>query len=298
MTTVTRVVSGFNLLESPRWIGGRGLVFSDMKDGGVYSLSDSGAVHPLVPHRKAVGGIVPHADGGLVVTGRNVCLKAVEDESGGPTAVLLETGEGEEFFNDATADPSGRVYVGSVPSNRPETFDPKVTGRLYRIDLDGHVEVLADDIGLSNGIVTSTDGRHLFHVDSLVGVIASYRIDLATPEAVAASRQTFVDTSEYGGVPDGLAVAADGSVWVAIALTGTVVGYDEAGNRVAEIAMPQPLVTAPCFGGDSLRTLFVATGGSAGDQDSRGGCVYSLEVDRSGVGCNQARVLRCPPSPS
>ena len=37
---------------------------------------------------------------------------------------------------------------------------------------------------------------------------------------LTASREAFIDTSEYDALPDGLAMAADGSIWVAMAGAG------------------------------------------------------------------------------
>src|ERR1700761_2627612 len=102
---LARLASGFGLLEGARWYPEHGLVFSDMTRGGVYRLQP-GAADPetLIPHRKAIGGLVAHADGGFVVSGRNISVKAAD----GTTTVLLEAAPDEQFFNDITADGRGR----------------------------------------------------------------------------------------------------------------------------------------------------------------------------------------------
>ena len=87
MTTgkLARLASGYGLLEGARWYPEHGLVFSDMTAGGVYRLpGGTGEAQVLVPYRKAIGGLVAHADGGLVVSGRNVSVKR-----GDATMVLL-----------------------------------------------------------------------------------------------------------------------------------------------------------------------------------------------------------------
>ena len=106
---LARLASGYGLLEGARWYPEHGLVFSDMTAGGVYRLPP-GATDPetLIPHRKAIGGLVAHADGGFVVSGRNVSIKGND----GATTVLLEAAADEQFFNDITAD--GRA--GSSPA--------------------------------------------------------------------------------------------------------------------------------------------------------------------------------------
>lgn len=331
-----RIAGGYGLLEAARWYPDTGLVFSDMTRGGVYTLS-SGAADPaeLIPHRKGIGGLVRHADGGFVLAGRSVAHKrpstAVPTATGrastpvsesqsqpvaleapapsSPTTVLLETAGDEQFFNDLTADGRGRLYVGSVgtdPSAGSGAARPD--GRLYRLDLDGTATVLADDVLVSNGLGADPDDERVYHVDSnrrLVWVFATGDDEPAGSGRAAAGRghdrgaatggrpgdgrEVFADTSEYAGVPDGLAVAADGSVWVAMAGGGVVVAWDAKGFRVAEIPVPQSLVTSVCFGGADLRTLFVLTGHNHEHPDPAGGCVYSTPAPTSGLAAPLAR---------
>jgi len=49
-------------------------------------------------------------------------------------------------FNDVIADPQGRVFCG--------TYSEKgILGRLYRLDTDGSLHKILDDIGCSNAWV-------------------------------------------------------------------------------------------------------------------------------------------------
>ena len=65
--------------------------------------------------------------------------------------------------------------------------------------------------------------------------------------------------------PDGLKVASDGSVWVADAHGGRVVVFDADGTAASgRSAVPLPMVTSVCFGGDDLRDLYVVTGSRGG----------------------------------
>ena len=70
---MTPLVWGYTFLEAPRADGRGGLYFSDVVAGGVYHWAPGGPVETVVPKRRGVGGIALHADGGLVVTGRDVC---------------------------------------------------------------------------------------------------------------------------------------------------------------------------------------------------------------------------------
>ena len=49
------------------------LYFSDVHNGGVHRRRPDGTIETVVPKRRGVGGIALHADGGLVISGRNIC---------------------------------------------------------------------------------------------------------------------------------------------------------------------------------------------------------------------------------
>jgi xylono-1,5-lactonase len=287
---VQRIASGFGLLEGARWYLDSGLVFSDMTQGGVYHLA-AGVEHPevLIPYRKGIGGLVAHASGGFVVAGRNVAHKYPANP--GTTTVLLAPAGDETFFNDLTADGNGNVFVGSVAHTpRVEESEkvgdaPKPAGRLYRIDVDGSVTVLADDVLTSNGLSVDPTNSVLYHVDSPRHAIWSYPV----AGTGTRPRELFVDTSDYAGVPDGLAVREDGSVWVAMAGGGVVVAWDADGKHLAEIAVPQSLVTTLTFGGDDRRTVFILTG-SEESGGEREGSVYTTASDVPGLAAPYARV--------
>ena len=271
-----RLIEGFGLLEAARWYDGQGLLFSDMTGGGVYRY-DGGDGRPevVIAHRKGIGGLVAHRGGGLVVAGRNVAHK----DADGTTTVILETGPDETFFNDLTVDASGRLVVGSVgtgPSPHESAREAqRAPGRLYRVDVDGGVTVLADDVLVSNGLGVSPAGDVLYHVDS-------YRRTVWAFDGKD-NRRVFVELSEYDGIPDGLAVAADGSVFVAMAGGGVVLGWRADGTRVAELPVPQPLVTSVCFGGPALCRLYVLTGVNEEYPDDRGGAVYVHDAHGPGL---------------
>jgi D-xylonolactonase len=278
-----RLATGFGLIEGPVWDPRRGLYFSDVVGGGVHLLDRADTVSLVVPKRRGIGGMALHASGGLVVGGRDIAVVGLPD---GTTRSLLSMDAipGATGFNDLTTDRAGRIYVGSL-AFRVFAGDPPRPGHLHVIDLDGTMRTLSDGVMLTNGLGFSPDGRRLYHCDARAALVRVY--DVKADGSVGPWR-TFASL-EPGGVPDGLKVASDGSVWVADAHGGRVVVFNADGTHRQDIAVPLPMVTSLCFGGDDLRDLYIVTGSRGGPSDICGS-LFRTRVEVAGLALPPARV--------
>lgn len=279
------LVRGYGLVEGPVWDPAQGLIFSDVLGGGVYCLDAAGNVATVFEHRRGIGGIALHEAGGLVVSGRNVSFKPFD---GGATRCLLDRDPdaGNVGYNDLTTDAAGRIYVGSL-GNSPVFADDRApqAGDLYLLDLDGSARKVGEDVRLTNGLGFSPDGRTLYHSDSLRRTVFCYPV---ADDGSLGEKQAF-HTHERG-VPDGLAVAEDGSIWVALAGGGHGVDVIAAdGTHQAHVAIPDPMCTSVCFGGDDLRDLYIVSGSDDAPSD-RHGAVYRTRSDVAGLPVAAARV--------
>ncbi len=279
------MAEGYGLIEGPVWDAARGLIFSDVLFGGVYCLTRNGDVEEVFAHRRGIGGMSLHADGGLVVSGRNIAFKPFD---GGGTVTLLDRDEdaGLVGFNDITTDMAGRVYAGGLGASPvfADGRDPAAQD-LYLIDLDGSARVVATDVRLTNGLGFAPDGRVLYHSDSLRRTVFCYAVH---EDGSLGDKQAFA-TAERG-VPDGLAVSIDGAVWVALAGGGQGVEVYEPSGKVRDfVEIPHPMCTSVCFGGDDLMDLYVVSGSEGLDGDRAGG-VFKTRVAVAGVPVAPARV--------
>ena len=118
---------GYGLVEAPRPTDDGGCLFSDALGGGVHRWQPDGTVSTIVPKRRGVGGMVPHAAGGLVLS-----------------------------------DAVGRVYVGSLRSPALDDGGPRIPGALHRIELDGTGSVFYDDVAFANGVGFAPDERVVY----------------------------------------------------------------------------------------------------------------------------------------
>jgi sugar lactone lactonase YvrE len=86
------------------------------------------------------------------------------------------------------------------------------------------------------------------------------------------------------GVPDGMAVGEDGSIWLAQAHAGLVGRYTAGGQLVETWPVPDALVTSLSFG---CQQLYITTGAA---DASGSGAIYVAETDVDGVEVPVARV--------
>ena len=276
------LVTGFGLVEGPTWINDRGLLFSDVIKGGVYLLDHLNNVSPIVEHRRGIGGIAIHQENGLIVGGRNIAYKSF---TGDKTTILLSNDVTEDAlgFNDLTTDSKGRVYVGSV-AFKVFSDDEMIPGHLHVIDVDGSVRTISDGVMLTNGLGFSPDGRTLYHADARDAVVRQYEV---SPDGNVSDWKPFVQANN--GHPDGLAVAEDGSVWIAMAYGSRVDVFESNGALRESLPVPLPMVTSVCFGGPDLSDLYVVTGSRGGTSDICG-TIFRMRVDVPGLPISEAKV--------
>jgi gluconolactonase len=278
-----RIATGFGLIEGPVWDPGRGLYFSDVINGGVHLLDHAGAVSPVIPKRRGIGGMALHAADGLVVGGRDIAFVRLTDGNTRPL-LSLDAIPGATGFNDLTTDGAGRIYVGSL-AFRVFGGDAPKPGHLHVIDLDGTMRTLSDGVMLTNGLGFSPDGRRLYHSDSRASLVRVYDVN---PDGSVGPWRKFA-TVDAEGVPDGLKVAIDGSIWVADAHGGRVIVFNEDGTHRQDVPVPLPMVTSLCFGGDDLRDLYIVTGSRGGPSENCGS-IFRSRVDIAGLALPPARV--------
>jgi sugar lactone lactonase YvrE len=246
-----------SLLEGPRIAPGGELVYSDVIAGGMFSCSPEGVIEELLPRRRGIGGIVPHADGGWVLSGRTV-LHLQPD--GAQRELLSEPGV--PGYNDLFSTPAGELLAGEL-RYRPMSDEEPRDGRLLALAPDGEVRVLWDGVRWPNGIGLSPNGKTVYVSDY------ARREVLACPLAGGRARR-FAPSPR--GSADGLAVDVEGCVWLALGEGGGVARLDPAGELLELIDMPASFVSSISFGGADMRDVLLSTADNTVDPD-RGGMV-------------------------
>jgi sugar lactone lactonase YvrE len=228
-----------------------------------------------------VGAVALRAAGGLLIAaGRGVAVCA-----DGQRERIGEVDAGDRV-NDGACDPLGRYLIGTLVSE-----DRPGQAALYQLDR-GHMRRLLDGVTISNGLDWSPDGGTLYYVDTPSERVDAFDYDLASGEL--SHRRVFVDLADVPGRPDGLAVDADGGVWVAMARGGSAVRHFTRDGRAGYVVpVPAPNVTSLAFGGPDLDRLFVTTSrvGVDAAEHPLAGCVFSVAAPGGLCGRVQHRYL-------
>ncbi|UPG94587.1 SMP-30/gluconolactonase/LRE family protein [Luteibacter aegosomatissinici] len=154
-------------------------------------------------------------------------------------------------FNDMTVDASGGLWTGSMHRGLLHTRG----GLFHAASPIADVQPVAAGLGVANGMAFVRHGRSLLVIDTLSRTLLAYPVhdghaSLGEPTVVT-------DFLACPGKPDGMAIAPDGSVWVAMWGGGAIVQLAANGAVERSIAIPAPHVGSLAF--DHEGTAYVAT---------------------------------------
>ena len=242
------------LAEGPFWDPIRErLLWVDIRRGRVYSADltpqDLLEIRDELNLDETAGAVAASAAGAWVIAGAEHLY--VRDEAGAlHTGPRLISGDGNRRLNDGKPDPLGRFLVGSLSlagsSNREQ---------LFRIDRDGSIGAIDNDLTLSNGLAWSRDGSRLYSVDTERRVVFVRAYDFVSGRVSPRSVHLFFDA----GYPDGMCIDAEEHLWIAMWGLGRVDRYSPSGELVASIDVPAPYTSSVAFAGRDLDVLVITT---------------------------------------
>jgi len=184
-------------------------------------------------------------------------------------------------FNDGGVDAAGRFWCGSTD------FDCEAsTGALYRMDDQGRCERVLDDLLISNGPVWSLDGHRMYITET-----GRKRIDVCAFDPLSGTlgdRRPWLSFEAEAGYPDGMAVDAEGNVWIAHFGGSCVSCHDGEGRELKRIRLPASQITRVAFGGADLQTLYASSArvgldAAALAQEPEAGALFEIPLGVRGV---------------
>jgi sugar lactone lactonase YvrE len=272
----------FRLAEGPLWDADRSrLLWVDILAGAVLEGTlDDGRIEVTGRHDfdGMVGAVAVADDGTLLVAAQEGLAVVRPDGTRADGPRVVPAGK-KRRLNDGKTDPAGRFLVGTMSLDGES--DSEV---LVRLEADGSLTTLDDDLTLSNGLAWSADGRTMYSVDTLRRTVFVRSYDAAS--GAVGERRTHLRLDD--GIPDGIALDADEHLWVAVHGAGQVRRFAPDGSLVDHVEVPAPHSTSVAFAGDDLRTLVITTAfGELSEEERRAhpesGRLFTTRVDVPGA---------------
>lgn len=203
--------------------------------------------------------------------------------TGSPHRIDLPPRDPDLRLNDGKADPAGRFVCGTMADPpRPGA------GALWSFSA-GEAHLLLADVTISNGLAWSADGNTLFFVDTPTQRIDAFDYDVAGGTMDGRRPVAMIDATH--GSPDGMAIDADGGLWVALWGGSAVHRYVD-GRLDHVIEVPTPYVTCPAFVGDDLGTLLITTASEPIPGEPGAGDLYTTTPGVTGAPVRRASTAR------
>lgn len=278
--------------EGPHWDHGeQALYFVSIFDHTIHKYVPSTGKHTRSKLDGMPTFIIPvEGKKGHFVVGLNRKVLEVEWDGGENTARVLRTvtevdqDNPKNRFNDAKADPRGRLFAGTMGYEyEPGKFHLK-KGSLYRIDPDGSTRKLADSIDISNGLCWDLKEKAFYFADSFEYAIRRYDYDVETGDI--SNPKLIFKYQDHGldGIVDGMTIDTDGNLWVANFDGRQVLKIDPRTSKLLQkVAIPALQTTSATFGGPDLGVLYVTSAAMNRGEEQKPPCGATFRVTGLGV---------------
>ncbi len=275
---IEKLAEGFGWAEGPIWVKNGGyLLFTDVPGNKMWKWSEKGGLEKFLDPSGAAN---PDTNvwreagaNGLAILDANSILLA---DTGSRMIQKLDLAtkqktpfasqfDGKKFSspNDVVRMKSGVVFLTDPPygfkkfDNAPEKEQP--FNGVYRVAKDGSVTVVEKELHRPNGVALSPDERTLYVAQSepTKPIIMAYTLDA---DGNVTGKKVFHDFTDLvgpksPGLPDGLTVASDGTIFTTG--PGGVVVLSKDGKRLGRISNGK--ATANCKFGDDGKTLYLTS---------------------------------------
>ncbi len=126
------------------------------------------------------------------------------------------------------------------------------TGQVWFVDGKGKTRRVASDMGTTNGIEVSPDGRTLYVNESVQRKVWAFQIER---DGGLSGKRLLIEFPDFGF--DGMRCDVDGNLYITRHGKGTVVKVSPEGKVLREIPVLGKMPTNICFGGPDGRTAYV-----------------------------------------
>lgn len=243
--------------EGPVWDENRQhLWWVDLLKGKICCYSPADQTNKVYPAGEYTGAVALREKGGLVAALWSG-FAFFDPDSGRIRKVTdPEPQKAGNRFNDGKCDSSGCFWAGTMKHNQNKG---KGQGSLYRLNPDLSTERVLTGLTIPNGLAWDDQRGKFYHIDTGLRQIRSFTFKRET--GVLSDPEVFKTFDGENGFPDGMAIDAEGGLWVALYAGGKVVRLHPENRTIDfEISLPVPKPTACTFGGKDLDELYITTG--------------------------------------
>jgi gluconolactonase len=275
---IEKIAEGFGWAEGPIWVKSGGyLLFTDVPGNKMWKWSEKGGLEKFLDPSGAVtwdhdvwretganGLAIFDAGSILLADSGNRGIQRLDLATKKKTPVAMSF-EGKKFSspNDVTKMKNGVIFFTDPPYGFKKFDDAPEKeisfNGVYRMGPDGKVTAIEKELTRPNGVALSPDESLLYVAQSegTKAIINVYSLDKA---GNVTAKKLFQDTTDLArpdapGAPDGLTVAADGTVFTSG--PGGVLVISKEGKRLGRIWDGKQ--TANCKFGDDGRTLYMTS---------------------------------------
>jgi len=293
---IRTLLEGGGFFEAPRWHEARWWV-SDFYRQVVMTVAPDGSTADVMSVAPQPSGLGWMPDGSLLVVSMKDHRLLRRSPAGEVSLHADLAAHCGGYLNDMVLDSHGRAYVGEFGFDFQGGADPALA-KLMRVDPNGAVSVLAEDLLFPNGSVITPDGSTLI-VGETAG--ARYTAFALNDDGSLGERRVWAQvaaTPELGPLaqtlpllkfgPDGCTLDADGCIWAADAVGARCARVAPGGQIVDEIKAPAGLGIFACMlGGEDGRTLLMCAAPDfleANRANAREAVLLTTEVDAPHAG--------------
>ncbi|HTV96023.1 MAG TPA: SMP-30/gluconolactonase/LRE family protein [Steroidobacteraceae bacterium] len=223
--------------------------YSDVIAGGIHGIGTRGSVGSLNPERMWTGGVIMNEDGSVLSSGVGGIMWNHPDTGKSGWLISHIGGSAINGVNEMITDGTGGIYFGTIDLEKIIKGEPPRPAALYRLTVQGDAQLLADGLGLVNGITLSADRKRLYCNETFD---ATYVFDVA-PDMSLSNRRLLLKKEDC----DGMALDADGNLWITGFRSSELTRAGPDGSRRPPIATPAGAVTQIRFGGRDMRDYYI-----------------------------------------
>ena len=249
---IETIIEGLRFPEGPCLAPDGSLWFVELKGEGLGRLDLATGQWKSILTGGAPNGIAIDAQGRVWFCDAEKCAIRRHDPATEETVVVADTIDGQPLFkpNDLAFDAAGNLLFTCPGDSRTVP-----TGYVVCLSPEGQLTKIAENLYFPNGLVFVNGGRDLI-------VAETYKQRLWSGVWNPSTRKwsqphLWADQVVGAPGPDGMALASDGRLYVAVYGSGQIKVFDKQGRQTSAIDLPGKNPTNCCFGPGLHPSLYV-----------------------------------------